>query len=211
MAIYRIGDRTPIIAASAYVVDSAQIIGSVDLADDVSVWFGAVIRGDNDWIRVGAGSNVQEGAVLHTDTGYPMTLGARVTVGHLAMLHGCVIGDGSLVGIGAVVLNGAKIGKDCVIGAGAIVTEGKEIPDRSLVVGAPGKVVRTLNDEDVARFARNAPSYVARSVHYRESLVRLDPPAATATTSINATCATTSTNATPATTEAATAAVARPS
>jgi carbonic anhydrase/acetyltransferase-like protein (isoleucine patch superfamily) len=179
MAIYRIGDRSPIIATSAYVADSAQVIGTVELSDDVSVWFGVVIRGDNDWIRIGAGSNIQENSVLHTDSGIEMVLGTRVTVGHMAMLHGCTVGDGSLIGIGAVILNGAKIGRQCVIGAGAIVTEGKEIPDRSLVLGAPGKVVRTLSDDDVARFARNAPYYIERGKLYREQLVRLDTTPAT--------------------------------
>lgn len=143
-----------------FVADSARVIGNVLLEDDASVWFGAVIRGDNELITIGANTNVQDGAVLHTDPGFPLTLGRNVTIGHMAMLHGCTVGEGSLIGIGAVVLNGAKIGRNCLIGAKALVTEGKEIPDNSMVVGAPAKIVRTFTDEQAAALLRNARHYV---------------------------------------------------
>ena len=144
MAIYQLGDDAPRIAATAWVADNEQVIGRVELADDASVWYGAVLRGDNDRITVGARSNVQDGSVLHADAGFPLTLGADVTVGHQAMLHGCTVGDGSLIGIQAVVLNGATIGRRCLVGAGAVVTEGKEFPDGSLILGAPAKAVRSI-------------------------------------------------------------------
>ena len=170
MPIYQIGDDVPDIAPDAFVAPQATVIGKVTLKSRASVWFGAVIRGDNEPITIGKGSNVQEGAVLHTDPGVPLTIGDRVTVGHQAMLHGCTIGDGSLVGIQAVVLNGAVIGKHCLVGAGAIVTERKTFPDRSLILGAPAKVVRQLTDEDVARLEANAASYADRQEQYRQEL-----------------------------------------
>ena len=137
-------DWIPQIAASAWVADSASVIGRVRMDDGASVWYGAVLRGDNDLIHLGRNTNMQDGSVLHTDTGLPLTLGDNVTVGHQVMLHGCSIGDGTLIGIQAVVLNGAKIGRNCIVGAGALVTEGKEFPDGSLIVGSPAKLVRTL-------------------------------------------------------------------
>ena len=173
MAIYRLGDDTPRLAAGAWVADTARVIGRVALGADASVWFGAVLRGDNEWITLGARSNVQDGSVLHTDMGSPLTLGDDVTVGHQAMLHGCSIGDGSLVGIQAVVLNGARIGKGCLIGAGALVTEGKEFPDGSLIVGSPAKLLRLLTDDDRARMARGAAHYVDNARRYAGSLVRI--------------------------------------
>jgi carbonic anhydrase/acetyltransferase-like protein (isoleucine patch superfamily) len=173
MAIYRFADRVPSVAASAWVADSAQVIGAIELGEHVSVWFNAVLRGDNEPIRIGANSNVQEASVLHTDMGSPLVIGEWVTVGHQAMLHGCTIGDNSLVGIQAVVLNGARIGRNCLIGAGAIVTEGKEIPDNSLVLGAPAKVVRQLDDAAVQRLRASAASYVNRAMQFRDQLVRL--------------------------------------
>lgn len=173
MAIYRLADRIPSIAASAWVADSAQVIGAIELGEHVGIWFNAVLRGDNEPIRVGANSNVQEGSVLHTDMGSPLVVGEWVTVGHQAMLHGCTIGDNSLIGIQAVVLNGAKIGRNCLIGAGAIVTEGKEIPDNSLVLGAPAKVVRELDDTTVQRLRASAESYVKRAMQFRDQLIRL--------------------------------------
>lgn len=173
MAIYQFEDRSPDVDSSAFVADSASVIGSVKLSAGSSVWYGAVIRGDNEPIRIGQNSNVQEGSVLHTDPGFPCTLGDHVTVGHQAMLHGCNIGDGSLIGIQAVVLNGAVIGKQCLIGAGALVTEGKHIPDRSLVLGSPGKVVRQLTDEDLARMQRNAEVYVQKAQAFKKSLKKI--------------------------------------
>jgi carbonic anhydrase/acetyltransferase-like protein (isoleucine patch superfamily) len=157
-----------------YVAPTATLIGRVILEDRATVWFGAVIRADNEPIVIGASSNVQDGAVLHADPGFPLTLGSRVTVGHQAMLHGCTVGDGSLVGIKAVVLNGATIGRECLIGANAFIPEGKAIPDRSLVIGSPGKVVRQLSDDDVAMIARAAEVYVANADRYRAGL-RPDP------------------------------------
>ena len=143
MAIYQLDDDIPRIAETAWVADSAQVIGRVALEEGASVWFGAILRGDNEWISIGRGSNVQDGSVLHTDMGCPLTIGADVTIGHQVVLHGCTIGDGSLVGIQAVVLNNAKIGKNCLVGAGALVTEGKEFPDGSLIMGSPARVVTT--------------------------------------------------------------------
>jgi carbonic anhydrase/acetyltransferase-like protein (isoleucine patch superfamily) len=152
------------------VADTAAVVGDVVIEADASVWFGAVVRGDNARIHIGRGSNVQDGAVLHVDPGFPLTLGDNVSVGHLAMLHGCSVGDGTLIGIGAVVLNGARIGADCLIAANALITEGKEIPPRSVVMGAPGKVVRELSDEDLERIRRPARSYVERMRLYRDTL-----------------------------------------
>lgn len=143
----------------SWVAPTAAVMGNVKLEKDSSVWWGAVIRGDNDLITVGEGANVQDGSVLHTDPGYPLTIGKNVTIGHMVMLHGCTIGEGSLIGIGSVVLNGAKIGKCCLIGAKSLITEGKEIPDNSLVMGSPGKVVRTFTPEEAQNMMRNADSY----------------------------------------------------
>ncbi|WP_286236722.1 gamma carbonic anhydrase family protein [Neptuniibacter halophilus] len=154
------GQAVRLLGKEHFVADNATVIGNVELHDRSSIWFNVVIRGDNDPIIIGPGSNVQDGAVLHTDPGYTLRLGADVTVGHMAMLHGCEVGDGSLIGIGAVVLNGAKIGKGCLIGANALVPEGMEIPDHSLVVGSPAKVKRTLNAEQVAGLQENARHYV---------------------------------------------------
>lgn len=169
--LYELEGKAPIHdPKTSWVADSAAVIGDVVLEEDASVWFGAVVRGDNARIHIGRGSNVQDGAVLHVDPGFPLTLGADVTIGHLVMLHGCTIGDGSLIGIGAVVLNGAKIGANCLIGAKALITEGKEIPPRSVVMGAPGKIVRELSDEDLERIRRPAQSYVERMRVYRDTL-----------------------------------------
>lgn len=174
MAIYRLDTHTPQVHPEAYVVDSASVIGQVLLAARVGVWFGAVIRGDNERIVVGADSNVQDGAVLHADPGFALLIGERVSVGHQAMVHGCSIGDGSLIGIQAVVMNGAVIGRQCLVGAGAVVTEGKHIPERSLVLGAPGKVVRELTDDDLGMLHHAAASYAARIARYRATLRRVD-------------------------------------
>ena len=158
----------------SWIAESAVVIGNVEVQRDASIWFGATVRGDNDRITIGEGSNVQDGSVLHTDPGFPLTLGRNVTIGHMVMLHGCTVGDGSLIGIGAVVLNGAKIGKCCLIGAKALITEGKEIPDYSLVMGAPGKVVRTFTPEEAERMMSNASSYQKNSKRYKAGLKPMD-------------------------------------
>ena len=173
MAIYRLGDAVPRLAPGAWVAKTAQVIGRVAMGEDASVWFGAVLRGDNEWITLGARSNVQDGSVLHTDMGSPLTLGDDVTVGHQAVLHGCTVGDGSLVGIQAVVLNGARIGKHCLVGAGALVTEGKAFPDSSLIVGSPAKLLRPLTDQELARMARGAAHYVDNARRYAATLARV--------------------------------------
>jgi carbonic anhydrase/acetyltransferase-like protein (isoleucine patch superfamily) len=174
MAIYSFERYTPQVAADAYVAESATVLGRVTLGPKASVWFSASVRGDNDAIVIGAGSNVQDGAVLHVDPGFPMKIGEHVSIGHQAMLHGCTIGDGALIGIQAVVLNGAVIGEQSLVGAGALVTEGKQFPPRSLILGAPAKVVRELTDKDLQMIAAAAASYVERSARYRTSLVRAD-------------------------------------
>lgn len=173
MAIYQFEEHAPEIDDTAYVTESASVIGKVKMAPHSSVWFNVAIRGDNELITIGENSNVQEGAVLHTDVGYPMLIGKNVTVGHQAMLHGCTIGDGALIGIQAVILNGAKIGKNCLVGAGALVTEGKEFPDNSLIIGAPAKAVRQLSDEDIARMHAGTDSYVQRAQQFKAKLKRI--------------------------------------
>ncbi len=167
MAIYQLDDKTPQVADSAWVADNAQVVGDVRLGEDVSIWFGATLRGDNDPITIGAGTNIQDGSVLHTDVGVPLTLGKNVTVGHMVMLHGCTIGDESLIGIGAVVLNGAKIGKNCLVGAGSLVTEGKEFPDGSMILGSPAKVVRQLTPEQIEGLRHSAQHYIENAKRYR--------------------------------------------
>ena len=158
---------------SAYVTDSATLIGKVTVGARASVWFGVTARGDNEMITIGENSNVQEGTVMHTDMGYPLTLGSNVTVGHQAMLHGCTVGDGSLIGIQAVILNGARIGKGCLVGAGALVTEGKDFPDHTLIIGAPAKAVRTLTPEEIAKLQDSAAHYAARGQRYKTELKRI--------------------------------------
>ena len=174
MPIYQFGEDKPTIPDSAYVAAEATVIGKVTLGENVSIWPGAVLRGDNDSITIGNGSNVQDNAVLHADPGFPLNIGANVTIGHQAMLHGCTIGAGALIGIQAVIMNGAVIGKDCLVGAGALVPEGKVFPDRKLIVGAPAKVVRDLSDEDIAKMHRAAPGYVKRQQMYKAKLKRLE-------------------------------------
>ncbi len=173
MPIYKLGEHAPTIHESVFVADTATIVGKVTLEENASVWFGAAIRGDNEPIAIGVGSNVQEGAVLHTDPGRPLSVGRDVTVGHQAMLHGCTIGDGSLIGIQAVILNGAVIGRNCLVGAGSVVTENKTFPDRSLILGAPARVVRELTDEEVNALAQSARSYVERRDVFKAQLVRI--------------------------------------
>lgn len=174
MAVYELDGFKPRLGRDAWVADSADVIGNVELEDGANVWFGAVIRGDNiEAIRIGARSNVQDGCVLHADPGKPLVVGDDVTVGHKVMLHGCAIGDGSLIGIGAIVLNGAKIGKGCLVGAGSLVTEGKEFPDGSMIMGSPAKVVRALSPLQSLGLLGAAAHYVANAKQYRLGLKKI--------------------------------------
>lgn len=173
MTVYRLGEQQPHLDQDTWVAPSAQVIGRVHLEVGCSVWFGAVIRADNEPMRIGAGSNVQDGAVLHSDPGFPLHIGANVTVGHQAMLHGCTVGEGSLIGIGAVVLNGARIGKHCLVAAGALVTEGKSFPDGSLIVGSPAVVKRELSPEQIGGLQDSARHYRENARRYAETLVAL--------------------------------------
>jgi carbonic anhydrase/acetyltransferase-like protein (isoleucine patch superfamily) len=168
--IYALDGVQPQLHADTWVAPDANLIGKIVLEEGASVWFGATLRGDNEEIRLGLGSNIQENCVLHTDMGYPLVIGANCTIGHKAMLHGCVIGDGSLIGMGATVLNGAKIGKGCLIGAGALIAEGKEIPDGSLVMGAPGRIIRELDAAAQARLLKSAEGYRANMRRFRAGL-----------------------------------------
>lgn len=172
MTCYRMGDHYPTLPESGeyWVAPTASVIGKVILKHNASIWFGAVARGDNDPIEIGENSNVQDNCVLHTDAGAPLTIGDNVTVGHMVMLHGCTIGEGSLIGIGAIVLSGARIGRGCLIGAHALITEGKEIPDYSVVMGAPGKVVRQVSHEQAAGLMASAQHYVANWKRFRSQL-----------------------------------------
>jgi carbonic anhydrase/acetyltransferase-like protein (isoleucine patch superfamily) len=166
--LYALGSRkVQLIGSGHYVAPNATVIGDVVLESESSVWFNVVIRGDNDTITIGARSNIQDGSVLHTDAGVALTLGPAVSVGHLVMLHGCTIGEGSLIGIKAVILNGAQIGRDCLIGANTLIAEGKTIPDRSLVLGSPGKVIRMLDDDEISRIRAIADHYVDNARRYR--------------------------------------------
>jgi len=174
MAIYRYDGHTPELGPGVYVAEAATVLGRVSLGARANVWFGAVIRGDNDHITIGAGCNVQDGAVLHVDPGFPMVLGNHVSVGHQAMLHGCTVGDRTLIGIQAVVMNKAVIGEDCLVGAGALITEGKQFPPRSLIIGSPAKVARALTDAELTLLVRAAESYMTRAVKCRDSLQRID-------------------------------------
>jgi len=172
MSIYALGDMAPELPNpdEIWIAPSAHVIGRVRLGRDVGVWFGAVLRGDNELIDVGDGTNIQEGAMLHTDPGFPLSVGAGVTIGHHAIVHGCTIGDGSLIGMGATVLNGARIGANCLVGANALVTEGKEFPDGSLIVGTPAKVVRELDPEALEGLLRSAANYARNAERFRSGL-----------------------------------------
>ena len=174
MPLYALGDRRPTLSPTAWVAPSADLIGDVVLGEETSIWFGAVIRADNTPITVGARSNVQDGAMLHSDPGAPLTVAEECTIGHHAILHGCTIGARVLVGMGAIILNHATIGEDCLVGAGALVTEGKVFPPRSLIVGSPARAVRTLDDAALADLRRSAAHYVTRGRSYAETLVRID-------------------------------------
>ena len=173
MPIYEIDDLIPSLADSVYVADAATVIGNATLCEDVSVWSSAVIRADNDSIFIGAGTNIQEGAVLHADPDFPLKVGKKVTIGHQAMLHGCTIEDGALIGIQAVVLNGAVIGKNCLVGAGALVTEGKVFPDNSLILGSPAKVVREVSEDQLRIMQRDTLDYVLRGRRYKKTQKRI--------------------------------------
>ncbi len=175
MTVYSISELSPQIDPTAWVAPNATVIGKVKLAAGTSIWWNAVLRGDNELIVVGENSNIQDGSVLHTDVGTPLTLGRDITVGHMVMLHGCTIGDGSLIGIGSIVLNRAVIGRHCLIGANSLIPEGKTIPERSLVIGSPGRVVRELNDEEVARLQAAAQHYVDNAQRYRNHLTEIKP------------------------------------
>jgi carbonic anhydrase/acetyltransferase-like protein (isoleucine patch superfamily) len=173
MSVYQLDSLVPDIADSAWVADNAQVMGDVHMAADSSVWFSSVVRGDSATIRIGEGTNIQDGSVLHADVGIPLTIGKHVTVGHMVQLHGCTVGDESLIGIGAVVLNGAKIGKNCLVGAGSLVTEGKEFPDGSMILGSPAKVVRQLTPEQIEGLRRSAQHYVANKNRFKAGLKKI--------------------------------------
>ena len=171
--IYKLGADKPILECDYYVADNATVLGKVRLCKDSSIWFGAILRGDTELITVGERSNIQDGSVLHTDLGFPLDIGKDVTIGHKVMLHGCTIGDGSLIGINSVVLNGAKIGKGCLIGANTLITEGTDIPDGSLVMGSPGKVRGELNEDQKNGLILSAHHYVENSKRFKSELEKL--------------------------------------
>lgn len=175
MALYELDGQSPELPAdkACFVADTAALVGRVRLRANASVWFGVVARGDNEWIDIGEGANVQDNSVLHTDPGFPLVIGTGCTIGHNVILHGCTIGDRSLIGMGAVIMNGAKIGRDCIVGAGAIITEGKEFPDRSLVVGAPAKLIRTLDDKMVDFLPVSMQRYIDNGRRYAKGLRRI--------------------------------------
>ena len=173
MAIYELDGKAPQLGAGAWVADSAQVIGTVEMGENASVWFGTVVRGDTETIRIGRNTNIQDLSVLHADLGVPLTIGDNVTVGHQVMLHGCTIGDGTLIGIQAVVLNKAKIGRNCIVGAGSVVTEGKEFPDNSLIFGSPARVVRTMDEATTAKVAHIADFYVANARRFDQGLKKI--------------------------------------
>ncbi len=173
MAIYELDGKAPKLGDGAWVADSAQVIGTVELGANASVWFGVVIRGDTESIRIGRNTNIQDGSVLHADFGVPLLIGDNVSVGHQVMLHGCTIGDGSLIGIQAVVLNNARIGRNCIVGAGSVVTEGKEFPDNSLIFGSPAKLVRSIDEAGQQMLAHIAEHYVENAARYRSGLKKI--------------------------------------
>jgi carbonic anhydrase/acetyltransferase-like protein (isoleucine patch superfamily) len=173
MALYELDGVAPTLNEGAWVADSADVMGAVELAENASVWFGAVVRGDTAHIKIGKNSNVQDGSVLHADDGVPLVIGSDVTIGHQVMLHGCTIGDGSLIGIQSVILNNAKIGKGCLVGAGSLVTEGKEFPDYSMIMGSPAKVVRQLDEATVEKLRMSAQHYVTNAQRCAKGLKKL--------------------------------------
>jgi carbonic anhydrase/acetyltransferase-like protein (isoleucine patch superfamily) len=175
MAIYELDGQRPDLPADEgyWIAESAAVIGTVRLKRDASVWYGASVRGDNEWVEIGERSNIQENCILHTDIGFPLTIGAGCTIGHSVILHGCTIADDSLIGMGAIVLNGVKIGRHCLVGAGAIVTEGKEFPDNTLIVGAPARAVREVNDKILQLIDESAQFYVNNWQRYRKGLRKI--------------------------------------
>jgi carbonic anhydrase/acetyltransferase-like protein (isoleucine patch superfamily) len=175
MAIFELDGRSPQLPADGqvFVADSAEVIGNVRLGANVSIWFGSVLRGDNELIDIGEGSNVQDNCTFHTDPGFPMTIGRGCTIGHRVILHGCTVEDGALIGMGAIVMNGARIGKGCVVGAGAVITEGKTFADHSLIVGAPAKVIRTLDPAQFEALLRGARHYVENGRRFKAGLKRI--------------------------------------
>ena len=174
--IFQLEERRVVADGDYFIAESADVIGSVRLKNNASIWFNAVVRGDNDQITIGENSNIQDGSVLHTDPGIALTIGDNVTIGHMVMLHGCTIGDGSLIGIGSTILNGAKIGKGCLVGAHSLITENKEFPDYSMILGSPARVVRTLTPEQAANLQINAKSYANNSRRFNSSLSVQDAP-----------------------------------
>ncbi len=173
MALYEIDGAAPQLGPGAYVAESAQVIGRVVMGENASIWFGVVARGDSDTLTIGRNSNIQDLSMLHADAGVPLTIGENVTVGHQVVLHGCTVGDNSLIGIGAVVLNNARIGRNSIVGAGSVVTEGKEFPDNSLIIGSPAKVVRTLDEAAAARLRQNADHYVKNARRFAKGLKKI--------------------------------------
>lgn len=173
MALYELDGVAPRVAESAWVADSAEVMGNVVLGDNASIWFGAVLRGDNEWIEIGEGSNVQDNSTLHVDPGFPLTIGNNVTIGHNAIVHGCTLEDGVLIGMGSIVMNGARIRRGSVVGAGSVITEGKEFPENSLIIGAPARVVRTLDAAQAEALSRPAKSYAIRGPQYKAGLKKI--------------------------------------
>jgi carbonic anhydrase/acetyltransferase-like protein (isoleucine patch superfamily) len=175
MAIYQLDAESPELPADQryWVAESASVIGKVRLKTDASIWFGSVLRGDNEWIEIGERSQIQDNSTLHTDPGFPITIGPDCVIGHNVVLHGCSVGANSLIGMGAIVLNGARIGRNCLVGAGALITEGKEFPDHALIVGAPARVIRTLGEPEAQKIARAADGYVKRWQRYTAGLTRI--------------------------------------
>jgi len=173
MAVYEVDGKTPQVDGSAWIADSAEVMSDVRVGADASVWFGCVVRGDADHIDIGEGSNIQDLSMLHADRGLPLTVGRHVTIGHKVMLHGCTIGDETMIGMGAIVLNGARIGKNCLVGAGSLVTEGKTFPDGSMILGAPAKVVRPLTPEEIEKLRLSARHYARSARQFRATLKKL--------------------------------------
>ncbi|WP_424627217.1 gamma carbonic anhydrase family protein [Bradyrhizobium sp. SYSU BS000235] len=175
MSLYELDGKAPELPADGqyFIAETATVIGNVRLKSKASVWFGSVLRGDNELIEIGEGSNVQDNCTFHTDPGFPLTIGKNCTIGHNVILHGCTIEDGALIGMGSIIMNGARIGKGCIVGAGAIITEGKEFPERSLVVGAPAKVIRALTPEQVTALTQGAPHYVSNSKRFKAGLKKI--------------------------------------
>lgn len=175
MAIYELDGQAPDLPTDGnyFIADTAAVIGKVRLKPGASVWFGAVVRGDNEWIEIGEGANIQDNATCHTDPGFPLTVGKNCTVGHNVILHGCTLEDGALVGMGSIIMNGARIGRNSIVGAGAVITEGKEFPEHSLIIGAPARVIRSLDSDQIERMSGAAKSYIVKGPRYRKGLKRI--------------------------------------